>query len=200
MRKKLFAMMLAAAMLGTSFSAMASETEAPAEAVTETAATEAAATEAVTEAAAEETVERNHNPEAGTGWLTVDINGEPEEFELKYVTIGLTGKTCHFESDGYTMSFILSKDLAVGETMGTNSIYQIDLLSSEEATSGYYFAKKTVKADVDSEVTLSQKTEDGLVDGTFKVTVNSAERYVGDARPGIQESLVLENGEFCFHE
>lgn len=48
------------------------------------------------------------------------------------------------------MSIVFDQDLAVGETMGTNSIYQIDLLSSEEDSSGYYFSKKTVTADVDS--------------------------------------------------
>lgn len=197
MKKKLFTAILATAMLGTSFSAMASEatTEAATEAVTETAATEAAP-----EATAEVETEAAEGAENEKGWLTVDINGEPEEFELQFVTVGLTGKTYHFESDGFTMSIVFDQDLAVGETMGTNSIYQIDLLSSEEDSSGYYFSKKTVTADVDSEVTLSQKTDDGLLEGTFRVTVPTAERYVGDARPGMLEQLTLENGEFSLHE
>ena len=62
-------------------------TEAATEAVTETAATEAAP-----EATAEVETEAAEDAENEKGWLTVDINGEPEEFELQFVTVGLTEK------------------------------------------------------------------------------------------------------------
>ena len=42
--------------------------------------------------------------------------------------------------------------------------------------------------------------EDGLWQGTFSVTVNSADRWLGDMKPGIIAELELENGEFCFCE
>ena len=47
---------------------------------------------------------------------------------------------------------------------------------------------------------LDQKTEEGLMQGEFDVTVLSGNRYVGDARPGMLPELEISNGEFCFCE
>ena len=65
-------------------------------------------------------------------------------------------------------------------------------------TSGYYFSKKSPSAAVDSEVTLQQGGENGIWQATFRVTVNSADRWLGDMKPGLISELPLENGEFCF--
>lgn len=40
--------------------------------------------------------------------------------------------------------------------------------------------------------------EDGIWQGTFSVTVLSADRWLGDMKPGIIAELEFENGEFCF--
>ena len=48
-------------------------------------------------------------------------------------------------------------------------------------------------------MTLKEKTDDGLLQGEFTVTVPTAERYVGDNKPGILPELKFTKGEFCFH-
>lgn len=144
--------------------------------------------------------ERNYSPESGTGWLCAEINGEPVEFEFKSFTKGMTGTTYSFEGEGYTMAIVFNKALEVDETMEENAITQIEVISSLTATSGYYFSKKSSKNDVESTVKLVQKTDDGLMQGEFSVTVLSGDRYVGDSKPGILPELEITDGEFCFCE
>lgn len=144
--------------------------------------------------------ERDYNPESGTGWLSAEINGETVEFEFKGMTKGMTGTTYNFESEGYVMGVMFNKALEVDTPMEENAITQIEIISSLESTSGYYFSKKSSKEDVESTATLIQKTDDGLLQGEFTVTVLSGDRYVGDSRPGILPELEITDGEFCFCE
>ncbi|MDO4274268.1 MAG: hypothetical protein Q4D16_11400 [Eubacteriales bacterium] len=191
MKKRLVIMLTLATMLvGTCVTAGAAEKEADKAAVQET------------EAADEDggkAEDRNYDPEAGTGWLAADLNEEPVEFEFDSAAKGMTGTTYTFKSENFTMTFMLNKSLEVGTEMDKNAITQIEVVSSDKASVGYYFVKKSPGQDVDSTVTL-EKSEDGLVQGTFTVTVPTAERYVGDNKPGILEQLVFTEGEFCFHE
>ena len=177
--KKIVAMLAMASMLAGSCSVMAAEIE-----------TKAEATDA----------ERNYSPESGTGWMYADINGEHVEFEFAGFGKGLTGHTYNFKAEEYDLAVTFNKELEVGTQMDENSIIQIELMSRDEATSGDYFAKKTVRENVDSTVILDQKTEEGLMQGEFDVTVLSGNRYVGDARPGMLPELEISNGEFCFCE
>lgn len=190
MKKRLLIMLSAVMLLGTCVTVSAAEKEADTAAVQET------------EAAAEDTDEaadRDYNPEAGAGWLAAEINDEPVEFEFESAAKGMTGTTYTFKSEKFSVSLMFNKSLEVGEEMDKNAITQIEVVSSDNASSGYYFVKKSSGQDVESTVTL-EKSEDGLVQGTFTVTVPTAERYVGDNRPGILEELVFTEGEFCFHE
>lgn len=141
---------------------------------------------------------RDTSPEPGTGWLDVEIHGAPVSFVYTGHAAGMTGDTYSFESDAYTLSIMFDKKLEVGVAASENAVQQIELISHDEATSGYYFTKKSSSAAVDSEVLLEQKTDEGLYQGTFKVTVHPGDRWVGDMRPGIIEDLVLDNGAFCF--
>ncbi len=88
----------------------------------------------------------------------------------------------------------------MGVTAGENSINSIEILSHVTETSGCYFTKKSSRNNVDSEVTLEKMDEDGLWQGTFRVTATAADRWLGDMKPGIIAELKLENGEFCFCE
>ena len=72
------------------------------------------------------------------------------------------GHTYNFKAEEYDLAVTFNKELEVGTQMDENSIIQIELMSRDEATSGYYFAKKTVRENVDSTVILDQKTEEGL--------------------------------------
>lgn len=179
--KKIVAMLAMASMLAGSCSVMAAEPE-------------------VTTQEAVSSEERNYSPESGTGWMCGEINGESVEFEFTGIGKGLTGNTYNFQSEEYDLAVTFNKDLEVDKEMKENSIIQIEIMSHNEATSGYYFAKKTVRANVDSTVTLLQKTEEGLMQGEFEVTLLSADRYVGDTRPGILPELKISAGEFCFCE
>ncbi len=142
--------------------------------------------------------EANYAPESGTGWMKVDIYGEPQELAFKEISKGMGGETIIFENENYSISFVLEKKLEVGVTAGENSIKQIEVFSHVTNTSGYYFSKKSPSAAVDSEVTLQQGGENGIWQATFRVTVNSADRWLGDMKPGLISELPLENGEFCF--
>ena len=144
--------------------------------------------------------ERNYAPESGTGWMLVDIHGQTEELAYVESVRSLTGATYVFENDDYRVSIVLDRDLEAGVTMGENSINSIEIQSHLDSTSGYYFSKKSSSDVVNSEVTMEKIDEDGLWQGTFSVTVNSADRWLGDMKPGIIAELELENGEFCFCE
>lgn len=76
--------------------------------------------------------------------------------------------------------------------MGENSINSIEVQSHVTATSGYYFTKKSGDAAVNSEVTMEKIDEDGIWQGTFSVTVLSADRWLGDMKPGIIASSSLK--------
>lgn len=149
---------------------------------------------------AEETAERNYAPEAGTGWMAVEIHGKPEELAFVEGTKSLSGTTYVFENEDYRISIVFDRKLEVGVTAGENSINSIEILSHVTETSGYYFTKKSSGNNVDSEVTLEKMDEDGLWQGTFRVTATTADRWLGDMKPGIIAELKLENGEFCFCE
>lgn len=191
MKKRLVIMLALTAMLvGTTVTASAADKEADTAAVQET---ETAGEDA------QKAEDRDYNPEAGTGWLVADMNEEPVEFEFDSAAKGMTGTAYTFKSDKFTMTLMLNKSLEVGKEMDKNAITQIEVVSSDSASAGYYFIKKSSGKDVDSTVTL-EKSEDGLIQGTFTVTVPTAERYVGDNKPGILEELVFTEGEFCFHE
>ena len=177
MKKRLFILLTAAAM-AFSMSAFAGETEAETEA---------------------EAADRNYDPEEGTGWLVAKINDKEVEFEYENMTKGMTGTTYNFEAEEFSLSIVLNKDLKVGEEMDKNAITQIEVVSSETASVGYYFSKKSTGNDVDSKVTL-EKNEDGLMQGEFSVVVLKADRYVGDNKPGILPELDFTDGEFCFRE
>lgn len=144
--------------------------------------------------------EADYAPESGTGWMKVDIYGELQELSFKEVAKGMSGDTFIFENDNYTVSIIFDKKLEVGVTGGENSVKQIEVYSRLTNTSGYYFSKKSPSVSVDSEVTLQKKAEDGVWQGTFRVTVLTADRWLGDMKPGLIAELPLENGEFCFCE
>ncbi len=182
MKKRLLVMLaLTTMMLGTT--AFAAETELP----------EAQETEA-------EASERNYDPEEGTGWLVAKINDKEVEFEYESKTSGMTGTTYSFEAEDFTLSFVLNKALEVGTEMDENAITQIEVVSSDAASVGYYFSKKSTGSNVDSKVTLGEKSEDGLLKGEFSVKVLTADRYVGDNKPGILPELDFTDGEFCFRE
>lgn len=144
--------------------------------------------------------EPDYAPESGTGWMKVDIYDEPQELSFKGISKGMSGEVFIFENETYTVSIVLDKKLEVGVTGGENSIKQIEVYSHATNTSGYYFTKKSSSASVDSEVTLQKKAEDGVWQGNFRVTVLTADRWLGDMKPGLIAELPLENGEFCFCE
>lgn len=150
--------------------------------------------------AVEAPAERNYAPEAGTGWMIVDVYGEPQELAFVEAVRGLTGETLVFENSAYRVSIVLDRKLKVGETMGENSINSIEVLSHVGKTSGYYFTKKSSSVKVNSEVTMAKINEDGLYQGTFKVVVTTADRWLGDTKPGIIAELDFTNGEFCFRK
>lgn len=182
MRKRLFVVLaLTTMMLGTT--AFAAETETVSEQSTEAA-----------------DAEKNYDPEEGTGWLTAKINDKEVEFEYENKTTGMTGTTYNFESDDFTLSIVFNKALEIGTEMDGNAITQIEVVSSDAASSGYYFSKKSTGNDVDSKVLLKEKSDDGLVQGEFSVKVLTADRYVGDNKPGILPELDFTDGEFCFRE
>lgn len=160
---------------------------------------EAAEAETVVEEAAEEAVERNYSPEAGTGWLSVKINDTVVEFEYTGTQKGMTGEVHSFEADEFTMLIMLNKKLEIGTEMETNAITQIEIMSEETSSDGYYFTKKSSGTDVASKVLLVEATSEDITQGTFEVTVLTADRYVGDNRPGILPQLDLTEGEFCFY-
>ncbi|MDO4547784.1 MAG: hypothetical protein Q4D04_06800 [Clostridia bacterium] len=149
---------------------------------------------------AEEATQRNYAPESGSGWLVAEIYGEPVELAYTGSTKSMTGTSHAFESEDYSISIAFDRKIEVGVTMGENSVNQIELISSYTPTEGYYFTKKSSSVSVDSEVLLEKMGEDGIWQGTFRVTVNPGDRWVGDMRPGIIAGLDIENAEFCFCE
>ena len=155
--------------------------------------------EEVAEEAAEETVERNYSPEEGTGWLSVKINDEVVEFEYTGTQKGMTGSVHSFEADRFSMLLMFNKKLEIGTEMETNAVTQIEIMSSQTDSSGYYFSKKSSSTDVTSKVLLAEATSEEITQGTFEVVVLTADRYVGDTRPGILPQLDLTEGEFCFY-
>jgi len=98
------------------------------------------------------------------------------------------------------MALVFNKKLVVGEEMDKNAIAQIEIMSHATADNGYYFAKKAAGKDVVSTVTLAENETEGVLQGEFTVTVPTADRYVGDNKPGILPELELTEGEFCFFE
>ena len=155
--------------------------------------------ETVVEEVAEETVERNYSPEEGTGWLSVKINDEVVEFEYTGTQKGMTGSVHSFEADRFSMLLMFNKKLEIGTEMETNAVTQIEIMSSQTDSSGYYFSKKSSSTDVTSKVLLAEATSEEITQGTFEVVVLTADRYVGDTRPGILPQLDLTEGEFCFY-
>lgn len=151
-------------------------------------------------ALADETNSELNPPEAGSGSLIVDIMGETILFNYVDTAMAMTGKTYNFAAEMYTLSFMLDKSLKIGEVMEENSIRQIELISHESTSAGYYFTKKSSAQNVQSKVLLEEKNDDGLMKGTFEVVVTPADRWVGDMRPGMISELKLENGLFWFHE
>lgn len=149
---------------------------------------------------AEKNEKRNYEPEAGQGWMTVNIYGEPVELEFAEASKGLSGTTYIFQSEQYRVSIVFDRKLEVGKEMGENAINSIEVLSYTDATSGYYFTKKSKETPVDCEVMLEKKEDNGLWQGTFRVMVHTADRWLGDMKPGLIEDLAFENGEFCFCE
>lgn len=147
----------------------------------------------------EVTAERNYSPEAGTGWLAVKINDELVEFEYTGTQKGMTGEVHSFEAESFSMLLMLNKKLELGTEMETNAITQIEIMSDDASSSGYYFTKKTSSSDVTSKVLLAEATSEDITQGTFEVTVLTADRYVGDNKPGILPQLELTEGEFCFY-
>ncbi len=151
-------------------------------------------------AGAAEAVERDYAPEEGKGWMVVEINGEEVEFEYTGSTKGMTGTTHNFKADEYTIALVFNKKLEIGKEMETNAIAQIEIMSHATADNGYYFAKKAAGKDVVSTVTLAEAQSEDIMQGEFTVTVPTADRYVGDNKPGILPELELTEGEFCFFE
>lgn len=163
----------------------------------------AAQAEEATEGASEvtsEAAERNYSPEAGTGWLTAQLGDETIELTYEGSTNGMTGKTYSFTSEDFDINLMLNKSLKAGETMEGNAITQIEVLSHETSSTGYYFIKKSSGTDVTSTVTLAETDDENILQGEFSVTVPSADRYVGDFKPGILPELEFTDGEFCFCE
>lgn len=144
--------------------------------------------------------ERNYEPEAGTGWMTVDIHGEPVELEFVEASKGLSGNTYVFQSEEYRVSIVFDRKIEAGKEMGENAINSIEVLSYTGQTAGYYFTKKSKDASVDCSVMMEKKAEDGLWQGTFRVMAHTADRWLGDMKPGLIQDLAFENGEFCFCE
>lgn len=206
MRKRLLWTALIIAAMSISVPASAKEdaaaTETTAEAKTEETVAETSETKEAEKDAAEdgEKVERNENPEEGTGWLAAKLGEEEVDLEYTGMTSGITGTTYNFDSEDYTIAIIFDKSLEVGKETETNAITQIEVMSREASSSGYYFAKKSTDSGVTSKVKLTEKTEEGLVKGEFSVTVPTADRYVGDTKPGMLPELVFTDGQFCFHE
>ena len=188
MIKKLLALLIISTML-TGTVVMAEE------------AAETETTETAVEAAeeTEEAVERNYSPEAGTGWLSVKINEDIVEFEYTGTQKGMTGEVHSFEAEKFSMLLMFNKKLEIGTEMETNAITQIEIMSSESSSNGYYFTKKSSSADVASKVLLAEAASEDITQGTFEVVVLTAERYVGDNKPGILPQLDLTEGEFCFY-
>lgn len=147
-----------------------------------------------------ETVEKNYEPEEGTGWLTCTIAGEEVEFTYVSSVKGITGTTHSFEADGFTMAIEFNSALEVGVAMTPNAIKSLEIVSASQTSRGYYYVKKTTSEDLVSEVLLETMTDEGLMHGTFSATAHPAERYVADVLPGILEDLFIEMGEFCFHQ
>lgn len=141
----------------------------------------------------------DYEPEAGEGWLTCTINDETVKFNYVGSVKSMADTTHQFNSDKYTLSLVFNKDLEIGKMMSLNAIKSIELISSVEATAGYYATKKTRNKDVESEVLLEEAKIDEIIQGTFSVVVTPADRWVGDLRPGILPSLPLKDGEFCFY-
>ena len=191
MKKKWIALLALAAML-TGTCALAQETEAVSGLETEALSGQTA------EAGSEETEERNYAPESGTGWLAAKINDNPVELEFTGESKGMTGTIYSFESEDYTVNIMLNKSLKAGEAMEENAVSQIEVLSREKSSVGYYFTKKSSGTDVESTAALAETDREDLVQAEFTVTVPAAERYVGDFKPGILPELVFTEGEFCF--
>ncbi len=190
MKKLMGIFVLVLVLAGSSALAAESELSAGTEAETE----ETEETEEETEA------ERDYNPSSGSGWMTVLVNEESENFEYTGSMKSMTGTVYTFESDDFSVSLMLNKDLKTGKEMDGNAITQIEVVSAAPASAGYYFVKKSSGTVVESSVLLCESTEEGIIQGEFSVTVPSSERYVGDNRPGILEELAFTEGEFCFCE
>lgn len=138
-------------------------------------------------------------PETGAGWLHCTIQGQQVEFTYTGSTKSMSTLTHSFASDLYTMNIVFNKKLEVGTAMTVNAIQSLELISSDNATAGYYQVKKSTSQDVDSEVLLEQPAKEGCIQGTFRIMIHPIERYVGDVRPGMIQDLELTDGSFCFH-
>ena len=147
-----------------------------------------------------ETEVRDYNPEQGTGWMTAKVNDTSANLEYTGSTKGMTGTMYSFEGDGFEVNLMFNKKLEAGEEMDENAIIQIEVISSNHDSIGYYFTKKSSKTKVESNVLLSKEAPEGIMQGEFSVTVPSADRYVGDNKPGILEKLEFTEGEFGFFE
>lgn len=145
-----------------------------------------------------ENPEKNYEPDRGEGWLTCVINDTVQEFEYINSVKSMTNVQHNFNSEDYTLSFSLDKKIKIGETMSLNAINSIELVSSEVSTVGYYASKKSRSVDVVSEVLLTEPTDPGIIQGQFSVVITKGDRWVGDLRPGILDTLELKDGEFCF--
>ena len=141
---------------------------------------------------------KNFEPGRGEGWLTCVINDTVQEFEYINSVKSMTNILHTFESKHYTLSFSLDKKNKIGEMMSLNAINSIEIVSSEEATVGYYATKKSRSVDVESEVVLDEPARPEIIQGRFSVIVPKGDRWVGDLRPGILDMLEIEDGEFCF--
>ena len=143
-------------------------------------------------------IPRNYDVSEGEGWLICTILGEEVTFKYDDSAKNMTDTVHNFSSDEYKLRIVFSK-LEIGVKMEVNAIKSIELVSSATATSGYYATKKSRTTDVVSEVLLEKPLEPEIIQGTFSAVITTADRWVGDLRPGIIAELPLEDGEFCFY-
>lgn len=140
----------------------------------------------------------NYDVAEGEGWLICTIQGEEVTFKYDNSTRNMTDTVHNFSSDEYKLRIVFSK-LEIGVKMEENAIKSIELVSSANATSGYYAIKKSRTTDVISEVLLEEPVKPEIIQGKFSAVITPADRWVGDLRPGIIAELALEDGEFCFY-
>lgn len=129
--------------------------------------------------------------------LRVEIQGKEEIFAYAGSTPGMSGTVYNFNSKEYSLSFIFNKKIKTGEEMNRNAFQQIEVISSNPATAGYYFVKKTIGKDNESKLLLEVQ-EKAKLKGEFSFIIHPADRWVGDLRPGMIENLEFKNGSFDF--